>query len=109
MKRAIEVLMVITLLFVCYVVCLEIRKIISSPNNTSGANAEEVISEIEAGAPGTLVYDGANRQKIRMWEQIHRMEWWLMHQNKITVQRVYYIPLSPNYVICRYYVQYVED
>lgn len=69
----------------------------------------ETTEELEKGAPGTLLYEGLNRQRLRMWEELHRMEWWLMHQKNIRIERIYFIPLTGNYTVGRYYVQYMEE
>lgn len=79
---------------------------VNSSNLPDAAKASE---EIQNGAPGTLLYKGVNRQRLRMWEELHHMEWWLMHQKNIRIERIYSIPLSGNFTIGRYYVQYMEE
>jgi len=89
---------------------LDTKKSPSVPTKSvcSGPPIVEVLAELDAGCPGTLVFEGADGQCLRMWQIPHRMEAWLMGQKNIHIEDMYYFDhrTTNEPASLRYYIRY---
>jgi len=74
----------------------------------NGPPVAEVLAELDAGCPGTLVFESADGQCLRMWQMPHRMEMWLEGQKGIRIEDMYYFDhrTAGEPASIRYYVRY---
>ena len=81
---------------------------LTKPPVCGGPPVAEVLAELDAGCPGTLVFESADGQCLRMWQMPHRMEMWLEGQKGIRIEDMYYFDhrTSSEPASIRYYVRY---
>ena len=88
--------------------CLAVIRLTKPPPVCSGPPVAEVLAELDAGCPGTLVFESADGQCLRMWQMPHRMEMWLEGQKGIRIEDMYYFDhrTAGEPASIRYYVRY---
>lgn len=73
-----------------------------------GVPVEAVTTDGKIDIEGTLVFEGADGQCLRMWQIPHRMEMWLMGQKNIRIEDIYYFDhrTTSEPASLRYYIRY---